>query len=202
MKKTLSMAFLTSTVFLSTPAVADSLPAPVICVVAQATLDKSAALKSIVSQLEKKRNEIQKELAADETKLKAEDKDLSEKQKTMSEKDFSAKRQAFERRVHEVQAKLEIRKVQLELAFEEAKKKVYEAFLKVADELKQGAGANIMLYKETIVTADPAFDLSTQILEKLDKTLPTVQVTFKSEADIKKLIQQQQTQQPTQPQAQ
>ncbi|MBI2706733.1 MAG: OmpH family outer membrane protein [Proteobacteria bacterium] len=194
MKKILCAAFLASAAIL-TSAQADTLPAPVICVVAQTTLDKSAALKSIVSQLEKKRTEIQKELSTDETKLKAEDKELSEKQKKMTEKEFAEKRQAFEKKVREVQSKLEIRRVQMELAFEEAKKKVYEAFLKVADEVKQGAGANIMLYKETVVTADAAFDLSNQVLEKLDKSLPTVQVTFKSEADIKQLIQQQQAQQ-------
>lgn len=198
MKKTLYTALLASSIMLTPALQADTLPAPVICVVAQTTLDKSAALKSIVTQLEKKRTEIQKELAADENKLKAEDKELAEKQKKMSEKEFADKRQAFEKKVRDIQSKLEIRRVQMELAFEDAKKKVYEAFLKVADEVKKTAGANIMLYKETVVTADDAFDLSNKVLENLDKSLPTVQVTFKSEAEIKKLIQQQQAQQPVQ----
>lgn len=190
MKKFLFAAVLTSTA-LSFPLKADSLPAPIICVVEQATLDKSAALKSIVNQLEKKRAEIQKELAADEHRLKEEDRKLLESQKKLSEKEFTAKRQDFERRVHEVQAKLEVRRIQMEFAFEEAKKKVYEAFLKVANEVKTEAGANLMLYKETVVTADDAFDTSGKILEKLDKTLPSVPVSFKSEAEIKKLMQQQ-----------
>lgn len=206
MMKILCAAFLTSAAIL-TPLKAEPLPAPVICVVAQATLDKSAALKSIVSQLEKKRNEIQKELAADEKRLKDEDKKLVEEQKKLSEKEFTEKRLAFEKKVREVQEKLEIRRVQLELAFEEAKKKVYEDFLKIADEVKKEANANIMLYKETVVTADASFDVSAQVLEKLDKSLPTVQVTFRSEADIKKLILQQQqgqqaAQQPVQQPAQ
>jgi outer membrane protein len=195
MKKVLCATFLASAAVL-TSANAATLPAPVISVVAQATLDKSAALKSIVSQLEKKRSEIQTELAADEKRLKDEDKSLTEQQKKLSEKEFAVKRQDFEKRVHEVQAKLEIRRGQLELAFEEAKKKVYEAFLKAADEVKKSAGSNIMLYKETIVTADELFDLSNQVLEKLDKALPSVQVTYKSEAEIKKLLQQPQMQKP------
>lgn len=192
MKKILSLAF-----FVSTAAIisvkADTLPTPIICVVAQATLDKSAALKSIVSQLEKKRAEIQKELAADEKRLKADDKALAEKQKKTSEKEMAADRQAFEKRVYDVQAKLEIRRVQLELAFEDAKKKVYEAFLKIANEVMKNVGANMMLYKETIATADDAFDVSNQVLQKLDATLPSVQVTFKSESEIKQLMQQQQS---------
>ncbi len=198
MKKILYTALLASSIILPSAVKADALPAPVVCVVAQTTLDKSAALKSIVNQLEKKRAEIQKELSADENKLKAEDKELSDKQKKMSEKEFGEKRQAFEKKVRDIQSKLEIRRVQMELAFEDAKKKVYEAFLKVADQVKKEAGANIMLYKETVVTADDAFDLSNKVLENLDKSLPTVQVTFKSESEIKKLIQQQQAQQQAQ----
>ena len=77
-------------------------------------------------------------------------------------------------------------------AVEEAKTKVYEAFLKAADEVRKEVGANIIIYKEIVVTADSAFDLTNTVLEKLNKSLPTVQVVFKSEADIKKRLQQQQ----------
>lgn len=170
---------------------AETLPSPVVGVVEQATLDKSDALKSIIAQVEKKRNEVQKEMASYETELKAEDKKLVEEQKTLSEKDFAPKKQAFERRVHEVQEKLEIRRAQMELAVEEAKKKVFAAFLKVADQVKTEVGANIIIYKETVVTADNSFDLTTQVLERLNKELPTVQVAYKSEADVKKQLMQQ-----------
>ncbi len=193
--KKLSIAALLTFTAMTLPAKAEPLPAPIICVVSQASLDKSAALKSIVDQLQKKRTEVQKELAADEKRLKAEDQILSEQQKKLSEKEFATKRQDFEKRVHEIQTKLEIRRMQMEIAFEEAKKKVYDAFLKAADEVKKEIGCNIILYKETIVTADDSFDVSSKVLENLNKSLPTVAVTFKSEADIKKLVQQQGQQQ-------
>lgn len=202
MKKILSLALITSGLAIASlqadtlpaPAIAsvqaDTLPAPVIGIVEQATLDKSLAIKSVVEQLEKKRNEIQKEMASYEKELKDKDKVLVEEQKTLSEKEFAEKRQAFEKRVREVQEKLEIRRAQIELAFEDAKKKVFEAFLKAAEEAKTEAGANIIIYKETIVTADPAFDLTNSVLEKLNKVLPTVVVTFKSEAEVKQQLQQ------------
>lgn len=192
MKLLLTTAFLASTIVM--PGAKADIPPAKICVVAQATLDQSAVYKSILSQLEKKRAEIQKELASDEKKLKDEDKTLVESQKTLPEKEFNTKRQAFEKKVHDIQVKLEIRRVQMEVAFEDAKKKVFDTFLKVADEVKKEVGANIMLYKETIVTADSSFDVSSKVLEKLDKALPTVQVTFKSEAEIKQMVQNQQKQ--------
>ena len=92
--------------------------------------------------------------------------------------------------MRDIHEKIEIRKAQIELALEEAKTKVYEAFLKVAEEVKKEAGASVILYKETVVTADPSFDLTPKVLEKLNKTLPTVQVSFKSEGEIRKQLQQ------------
>lgn len=192
MKKTLLIAMLASTTIMTSAKAeeaATTLPTPVIAIVEQATLDKSAALKSIIQQVDKKRAEIQKELTALENDLKAQDKKLAEEQKTLPEKEFAKKRQDFETKVRDVQAKLEIRRAQMELAVEEAKKKVYEAFLKVSDEVRKSSGANVILYKETIVTADPTFDVSKKVLERLDQTLPTVAVTFKSEDEVKKQLQ-------------
>ncbi len=190
MKKILTIALLASTTII-TSVQAQKLPTPSIGIVAQATLDQSAALQSIVKQVEAKRSEIQKELAKYEKDLKEEDKKLADEQKTLSEKDFAPKRQAFEKKVREIQEKIEIRRIQMELGVDEAKKKVYQTFLQVAEEVRKDAGANIMLYKETIVTADPNFDLSSKVLEKLNKALPTVQVNFKSEDEVKKLLKQQ-----------
>jgi len=168
---------------------ATSLPAPIIGIVEQATLDKSAALKSIIEQVNKKRAEVQKEMATYEKELKEQDKKLAEEQKTLSEKAFTEKRQAFEKRVHEIQEKIEVRRAQMELGVEDAKKKVYEAFLKVVSELRKEVGANIIMYKETIVSAAPELDLTNTALERLNKELPTVKVEFKSEAEVKKQLQ-------------
>lgn len=192
MKKVICLSLLATVAMLPLAVKAETLPAPVIGVVEQATLDKSEALKSIVEQVEKKRVEIQKEMAKYESELKAQDKKLAEEQKTLPEKEFTEKRQAFEKRVREIQEKIEVRRAQMELAVEDAKKKVYESFLKVADEVKKQVGANIIIYKETVVTADNSFDLTNNVLEKLNKELPTVPVVFKSEAEVKKQLQQQQ----------
>lgn len=190
MKKILLLSLLASAAMAGVSK-ADPLPAPIIAIVEQATLDKSAAFKSIIQQVEKKRAEVQKEMTTYENELKTQDKQLADEQKKLSEKDFATKRQEFEKRVHDVQEKLEIRRAQMELGVEEAKKKVYEAFLKVSEEVMKEVGANVIVYKETIVTANPAFDLTPKVLAKLDQTLPTVQVTYKSEADVKKQLQQQ-----------
>lgn len=196
MKKFLYTVLISSAFAVTNVKAEDKLPTPIIAVVEQATLDRSDALKSIVSQVDKKRNEVQKEMSKYENELKAEDRKLAEEQKKLDEKQFADKRQKFEKRVQEVQEKLELRRIQIELGVEEAKKKVLEAFLKVASQVKNEVGANLVLYKETVVTADNSFDVSSQVLERLNKELPSVQVTYKPESEIKQeLIKQTQIQQ-------
>lgn len=186
---------LLSTLFISAASIvsvhAENLPAPVIGIVEQATLDKSAAFQDIIKQVDQKRTEVQKEMATYETELKGKDKELTENAKKLSEKDLAAQRQAFEKRVQEVQEKLEIRRAQMELGVEEAKKTVYQAFLKAAEEVMKEAGANVMIYKETVITANSGFDLTPKVLDKLNKDLPKVSVSFKSEDDVKKQLTQQ-----------
>ncbi len=196
MKKLILAVFFTTAVAVSTVKANENLPAPVIAVVEQATLDKSSALKSIISQVEKKRNEVQKEMVKYENELKAEDKKLADEQKKLSEQEFSKKRQKFEARVRDVQERLELRRAQIELGIEDAKKQVLQTFLKVSDQVRQEVGANLMLYKETVVTADNSFDVSNQVLDRLNKELPSVHVTYKPEAEVKKeLLKQLQLQQ-------
>jgi Skp family chaperone for outer membrane proteins len=190
MKKTLLTSLFISAAVLSS-AHADSLPAPVIGIVEQATLDKSAAFQDIIKQVDQKRTEVQKEMAAYENELKDKDKELAENPKKLSEKDLAAQRQVFEKRVQEVQEKLEIRRAQMELGVEEAKKTVYQAFLKAAEDVMKEVGANVMIYKETVITANSGFDLTPKVLDKLNKDLPNVKVSFKSEADVKKQLTQQ-----------
>lgn len=202
MNKLLCLSILASTTMIPfTVKAADTLPAPVICIVEQATLDKSSAVQDLAKKMEAKRAEIQKEMSNYEKELKEQDKKLAEEQKKLSEKEFADKRQAFEKRVREIQEKIEIRRAQMELAVEDAKKTVFEAFLKAADEVKKEVGANLVVYKETVITADPTLDKTNLVLEKLNKDLPTVKVNFKSEAEVKKQLQQQQPAQTAAPAA-
>lgn len=190
MKKTLLASLFVSAAIFSS-AHAENLPPPVIGIVEQAALDKSAAFQDIIKQVDQKRTEVQKEMATYEKELKGKDKELAENAKKLSEKDLATERQAFEKRVQEVQEKLEIRRAQMELGVEDAKKTVYQAFLKAAEDVMKEAGANVMIYKETVITANNGFDLTPKVLDKLNKDLPKVKVSFKSEADVKKQLTQQ-----------
>ncbi len=171
---------------------ATDLPAPKIAVVdVQQILEQSTATQGVKKEIEKRRAEIQKEMTGYENELRSKDQELAKEQKTLDEKAFAKKRQDFEKRVTEVQKKLEILKIQLEQAFETARQDVYQGFLKSSDKVKSDVGANILLYKEQVVLADKAFDVTNQVLTNLNKDLPSVKVKFMSTAEIEKKLKQQ-----------
>ena len=191
--KTITSVLLTTVAIIAAPQLsAAELPQPKIAVVdVQQILDKSTATQAVKAEIEKRRAEIQKEMTGYDSELRKKDEELAKQQKTLSEKDFAQKRQDFEKRVGEVQVKLEVLKVQLEQAFDAARQDVYQAFLKSSDKVKQEVGANMILYKEQVVLADPTFDVTDKVLATLNKDLPTVKVKFMSTAEIEKQLKQQ-----------
>ena len=187
--KPIFYAALIASVATFTVAKADSAPAA-ISIVKQSTLEQSNAFKDIVRQLEGKRKEIQEKLAKDEKNLKKEDEKLAAAQKKLSAEAFAKERQKFEALVNNVRLGLERKKIQMELAFEESKKKVYEEFLKIVEAIRKEKGG-VVFYAEAVAAAAKDSDISEKVLTEMNKNLKEVKVTFKSDEEIKKLIAQQ-----------
>ena len=179
----------------STQSVGSSnLPSPVIAAIdVQKILDSSTAAMGIRESIEKKRAEIQKEMTKYESELREKEQQLADQSTKLSEADLQKNRLAFEERINDVQTKLNVRKLQLETAFEQARSKVYDAFLISADKVSKEAGANIVLYKEQVVIASSAFDITDQVLSSLNKDMPKVEVTYPNESEILKMLQQSQS---------
>ena len=175
-----------------TPATNSSLPSPILAAIdVQKIIDASSATTGIREEIEKKRSEIQKEMTEHESKLRSQEQVLAEQSQKLSKAEFQKKREQFEKQVAEVQLKLNVRKLQLETAFEQARSKVYDAFLEASNSVRQEIGANIILYKEQVVLADNAFDITQPVLDRLNAELPKVQVEYQSEDEIMKKIQAQ-----------
>lgn len=169
-----------------------SLPAPVIAAIdVQKILDSSTAAEGIRKDIEKRRTEIQNEMTKYETELRDKEKKLAESASKLSEEELQKNRIEFEKRISDVQNKLNVRKLQLETGFEQARSRVYDAFLIAADQVSKDVGANIVLYKEQVVIASSAFDITDKVLANLNKDLPKVDVTYPKEDEVLKMIQSQ-----------
>ncbi len=189
MKKLLFTVLLTSVVTLQNVS-AETEPASII-VIEETKMIQSDAMKSIINQIEKKKADAHTEMTNYENEFQEKGRKLAEEKSKLSEKMFTEKMQAFETNLTGVREKIELRKAQIDIAFEEAKQKVYQVFLRISDEVKQEAGASMIVKKEAVIAYNPSTDYTDQVLQKLNKELPTVQVTFKSESEVKQMIAKQ-----------
>jgi Skp family chaperone for outer membrane proteins len=144
----------------------------------QALLQNSKAAKMVHQQIEQKRNEFAKEVSQQEQQLRQELEtarrqaaSLSPEAAKQKEREFQTKASEFDR---SVQAKREI----LEKANNEAFEKINQVALKIITEIAKERNANLVLLRNMLVVYAPAFDITAEVLQKLDEQMPTLTVDF------------------------
>jgi Skp family chaperone for outer membrane proteins len=154
------------------------LPASVVAVVdVQFILQEAAASKSIQKQLEAQRETYQNEISKQEDRLRAVEQELNHQRANLSPDDFAQKRREFEQQVVDVQRTVQARKRVLDQAFNESMTKVRDAVLQTVTEVAGEQKATLVLAKQQVVLAEKSLDLTTAVLERVNKKLPSVPVT-------------------------
>ena len=154
------------------------LPASVVAVVdVQFILQESAASKSIQKQLEAQRETYQNEISKQEDRLRAVEQELNRQRSVLSPDDFGQKRREFEQQVADVQRTVQARKRVLDQAFNESMTKVRDAVLQIVTEVAGEQKATLVLAKQQVVLAEKSLDLTSAVLDRLNKKMPSVPVT-------------------------
>jgi outer membrane protein len=152
-------------------------PAAVVAVVdVQKILQDSSAAKHVREQLASKRDGYQKEVTADEQKLRDAEKKLAEERPKLAEADFAKKRKEFEDNVRTVQQKVQDRSKILDTAFNTALGKIREQLGQIVANAASSRGVTLVLDKGQVVVVESSFDLTTTVLDELNKKLPKVDV--------------------------
>ena len=154
------------------------LPASVVAVVdVQFILQEAAASKNIQKQLEAQRETYQNEISKQEDRLRAVEQELNRQRSVLSPDDFAQKRREFEQQVADVQRTVQARKRVLDQAFNESMTKVRDAVLQIVTEVAGEQKATLVLAKQQVVLAEKSLDLTSAVLERVNRKLPTVPVT-------------------------
>jgi outer membrane protein len=154
------------------------LPASVVAVVdVQLILQESAASKSIQKQLEAQRETYQNEISKQEDRLRAVEQELNRQRSVLSPDDFGQKRREFEQQVADVQRTVQARKRVLDQAFNESMTKLRDAVLQIVTEVAGEQKATLVLAKQQVVLAEKSLDLTSAVLDRLNKKIPSVPVT-------------------------
>jgi outer membrane protein len=158
------------------------LPSPqtisVIVVDVQALLQNSKAAKMVRSQMEQKRNEYAKEISHAEEALRAERDALQRQQASLSADALNKKAREFQQRVNDLDRDVQSKRAALEKSNNEALTKIQQTMLKIIADIARQRHANLVLQRTDLVLFDQSFDVTDQVMQKLDEEMPVLTVNF------------------------
>jgi len=144
----------------------------------QSLLQNSKSAKMVRQQIEQKRAEYAKEISHQEEVLRQERDTLQRQQASLSSEALNQKGREFQQKVNELDKSVQGKRQALERSNAEALEKIQEAMLKIITEIAKTRKANLVFQRSELVLFDQGFDVTDEVLQKLDEQLPTLTVNF------------------------
>ena len=163
------------------PAAAAPAAAPglnILVVDVQSLLQNSKSAKMVRQQIEQKRAEYAKEISHQEGVLRQERDTLQRQQASLSAEALSQKGKEFQQKVNELDRSVQAKRQALERSNAEALEKIQEAMLKIITDISKERKSNLVFQRSELVLFDQGFDVTDEVLQKLDEQLPTLTVNF------------------------
>jgi outer membrane protein len=160
------------------PPAAAPMSLTVLVVDVQALLQNSKAAKMVRGQIEQKRNEYTKEISHQEEGLRAERDAIQRQQASLSADALNQKGREFQQKVNDLERNVQGKRQALEKSNGDALSKIQEEMLKIIADIAKQRKANLVLQRSDIILFDQSFDVTDEVLEKLDEQMPTLTVNF------------------------
>ena len=153
----------------------------VLVVDVQSLLQNSKSAKMVRQQIEQKRSEYAKEISQQEEGLRRERDALQRQQASLSADALNKKGREFQQKVNELDHSVQAKRQTLEKSNAEALESIQSVILKIITEIAKDKKANLVFQRSELVLFDNSFDVTDQVLSKLDEQLPTLTVSFAAE---------------------
>jgi len=150
----------------------------VLVVDVQSLLQNSKSAKMVRQQIEQKRSEYAKEISQQEEGLRRERDSLQRQQASLSPEALNKKGREFQQKVNELDHSVQAKRQTLEKSNAEALESIQSVILKIITEIAKDRKANLVFQRSELVLFDQAFDVTDEVLQKLDEQLPTMTVNF------------------------
>lgn len=144
----------------------------------QKVLREAAATKTIRPQIEKLKKSYEKQFKKFEKELRATDQDLQKQRSILSPEAYASKRKAFKERVNGLQREVQTVQRLLDIAGRNALGKVHRAFDAIRKEVAKEKSLQFIFPRSGLLHVDPKFDITGDVLKRLNKRLPSVKVTM------------------------
>jgi Skp family chaperone for outer membrane proteins len=139
-------------------------------------MQESVAYQKAAAQIEKIRQQTSDDLRQRENELRDAEQELSRQQRLVSGEQFDQKRRDFQRQVGEAQQYAQTKKRDLDTVSNGAMNQIRTTIVQVVGEISRERGINMVLPRAAVVLESPAFDVSNEVITRLNQKLPSVTV--------------------------
>lgn len=160
------------------PALAPEAGIRIMVVDVQALLEHSKAAKMVRSQIEEKRSEYTKEISRQEEALRAERDALQRQQASLSPATLNKKGREFQQKVNDLDRNVQSKRQALEKSNSDALSRIQQEMIKIIADIAKRRKANLVFQRSDLVLFDRNFDVTDEVLQKLDEKLPVMTVNF------------------------
>lgn len=162
------------------PAAPAAKAAKIIIVDTARVMDQATAARKAQDEIKAKKAEINASANKKDADLSAEFKALNEQQSKLSKEEFESKNRDFYKKVDVFKSSVNSQIGSVESAERKASEQINRAMEKVVMDIAAEQGADIVLPKGVVIIADKSMEFTPQVIERLNKALPSIKVEFKA----------------------
>ncbi len=139
---------------------------------------ESSAMRDIQNKVSKRQDEYQKEVTKQQSKLESEQKRIEGKKTILSKDAFDKEVVGFEKKVDELKTFVDKKQNSLKKASMEAMSKVNDKIKDIIADIANEKGLDVIVPAGQTLYYKDDFDISDEVLKKLDKQITKVDVKF------------------------
>jgi outer membrane protein len=137
---------------------------------------------------------VAKETTTKDALLKEKD-ELDKQKSIIAQEAYEAKYNVLKQKADKLNRDAEIHRQQMNVAQAKANESLQRVLQPIIAKVAEQRGATIVFEKSQLVWQRDGMDITTEVIETLDKQLPSLKVTLPTEAEIMQMINQAQQQQ-------
>jgi len=137
-------------------------------------LQESLAAKGVRLERDKYATTYQNQVKDLETKLRAEDQELNQQRGVLAPDVYQQRAQAFQQKLADFQVQVKDKQERLEYSFQQSMQAVAQAMMTATSEVSKERGINVVMARNALMIFDPSMDITSIVLEKLNKSLTNV----------------------------
>ena len=142
-------------------------------------ISEALSVKSIRTQLDDKKAELQKSFGAREEELHKIEEDLGKQKAILSAEAFEKKVEDFKIKVSNLQQDISVKGSELENMYMNAMELVYSKIRNISAKIAKERNVSLVLFlmkKNQVFYAANGIDFSSEVLERLNKELPNIEI--------------------------